>query len=145
MGKKILIDTVVALTDGVTAIQITKADGTTALLTFDTANEKLIAKPDYIPTADSHIATKKYIDDLLSVKKSGTVAAGSFSGNPKKATITFAAPMSSDTYPINITGADPRIWTYESTTSAGFIINANANAALTGVVSWEIQSTSEGY
>lgn len=69
--------------------------------------------------------------------KAGNVAAGSFSGTPKKATVTFSTAFPSSSYAINISGIDARSWTYESKTAAGFIINANAATALTGEVSWE--------
>lgn len=69
--------------------------------------------------------------------KAGIVASGSFSGNPKKATVTFTESFADTNYAINITGADARSWTYESKTTTGFTINANANQALSGEVSWE--------
>ena len=70
--------------------------------------------------------------------KAGTVTAGSFAGNPKKYTVTFASAFSSAAYSINITGVDNRNWSYDSATKAAgsFVINSNANAALTGEVSW---------
>ena len=71
------------------------------------------------------------------VYKAGTIAGGSFAGNPKKATVTFSTAMPSTSYAINITGANTRTWTYETKTVNGFVINANANAALSGEVSWQ--------
>lgn len=68
--------------------------------------------------------------------KAGIIAAGSFSGNPKKATVTFASAYPSATYSIAITGADGRSWVFESVTAAGFVINSQANTALTGNVHW---------
>ena len=75
--------------------------------------------------------------------KSGNVAAGSFAGNPKKYTVTFTTPFASTNYAINITGADSRSWSWESKTVSGFIINSNANTALTGEVSWQAQLNGE--
>lgn len=69
-------------------------------------------------------------------QKAGTVAAGSFTGNPKKATVTFAAAFPDTNYAIVITGADARSWTWESKAAGSFVINANANAALTGNTDW---------
>lgn len=69
-------------------------------------------------------------------QKAGVVAAGSFSGNPKKTTITFGTAFVDANYSISIVGNDARKWSIESITSGGFIINANANAALTGNVYW---------
>jgi len=76
-------------------------------------------------------------------QKAGIVAAGSFAGNPKKATVTFAAAYPAATYAIAITGADGRNWVFESVTAAGFVINSQANAALTGNVSWQTQFQGE--
>ena len=68
--------------------------------------------------------------------KSGLVANTSFSGTPKKATVTFSGAFTNTNYSISIRGIDVRNWTYESKTVNGFVINANANFALTGEVSW---------
>lgn len=69
--------------------------------------------------------------------KAGVVASGSFTGNPKKATVTFTTAFATTGYSITITGVNARTWTYESKTTGGFTINANANANLTGDVSWK--------
>ena len=89
-------------------------------------------------------ADKIKVNALLN-KRAGIVAAGTFSGSPKKATVTFTTAMSSATYPITITGGNVRSWTYESRTTAGFVINANANTALTLDVSWSVEDVGEGY
>jgi hypothetical protein len=70
------------------------------------------------------------------VLKHGTVAAGSFSGNPKKYTVTFATAFADTSYAVNLTGLDSRIWTIESVAAGSFVINTNANTALTGNVHW---------
>ncbi len=75
--------------------------------------------------------------------KAGVVAGGAFAGNPKKATITFGTAMPSTSYSIHITGANARSWSYESKTVNGFVINANANAALSGEVTWTCISHGE--
>lgn len=73
---------------------------------------------------------------LTSNVKAGTVASGSFTGSPRKATVTFGTAFPSTSYAITITGIDARTWTYESKTTGGFTINANAASALSGEVSW---------
>jgi len=88
-----------------------------------------------------HISVTDNPDDNTVVlelvgEKSGVVAAGSFSLNPKKATVTFVTPFADATYSIVISGADTRIWSYESKGAGSFVINSNANQALTGEVSW---------
>lgn len=69
--------------------------------------------------------------------KSQIVANTSFTGNPKKYTVVFATAYPDTNYSIDIDGVDQRVWSYESKTVSGFIINANANTALTGEVSWK--------
>ncbi len=68
--------------------------------------------------------------------KAGTVPGASFSGTPKKFTVTFATPFSDATYVISLSGANSREYTYETKTAAGFVINANAAAVLAEEVSW---------
>ena len=61
-------------------------------------------------------------------QKNGSVTGSTFSGNPKKATVTFGTAFPDNNYAVTITGEIDRTWTIESKTSAGFTINANANA-----------------
>jgi len=77
------------------------------------------------------------------VIKAGTVAAATFAGSPKKATVTFGAAFAAATYSINVTGGDGRTWTLESIAVGSFVINANANAALTQPVRWEAIAAGE--
>lgn len=69
-------------------------------------------------------------------QKNGSVTGTTFSGNPKKATVTFATPFADNNYAVTVTGEVSRSWSIESKTSAGFTINANANAAFVGNVFW---------
>lgn len=82
------------------------------------------------------MATSKY----KKIHKAGSVAALSFSGNPKKATVTFVMAFPNTNYEITITGADPRAWSWESKAAGSFVINANANAALIGNVDWKCEA-----
>jgi len=68
--------------------------------------------------------------------KSGIVAAGTFAGNPKKATITFATAFTDTNYSVSVIGIDSRAWIIESVLAGSFVISANANANLTGNVYW---------
>lgn len=71
--------------------------------------------------------------------KSGTVAAASFSGNPKSAAVVFTTAFSSASYSVIITGGDGRSWAVASSpapTAAGFTISSQANQALTLPVYW---------
>lgn len=73
---------------------------------------------------------------IRQIRKAGVVTAGTFSGNPKKATVTFTEAFQDTNYAIVIVGIDARSWTYESKAAGSFVINTNANTALTGEVSW---------
>lgn len=75
--------------------------------------------------------------DLSALYKSGVVAAGSFSGSPKTATVTFGTAFPSVDYAIVVTGSDGRSWTVSSLTVGGFVISTQASQALTGPVYWE--------
>lgn len=77
------------------------------------------------------------------IYKAGIVAAGSFTGAPRKATVTFASALPTTNYTITICGLNSRSWSYESKTTSGFVINANANAALSGEVSWQVITNGE--
>jgi hypothetical protein len=79
-----------------------------------------------------------YVGDVLtSLKtKSGVVASGTFAGNPKKATVTFATAFADANYSVSVLGVDSRSWSVESYVAGSFVINANANLALTGNVYW---------
>jgi hypothetical protein len=87
-------------------------------------------------------ATDKTKLDALKTK-AGRVAAGAFTGNPKKATITFTTAFPTTNYTITIIGVDSRSWSYESKAVGSFVINTNANAALTSEVSWQAQLDGE--
>lgn len=69
--------------------------------------------------------------------QAGTVASGSFAGNPKKATVTFPIAFLNTSYtliPIGLT--DVRTFTIESKTTTTAVINTNSNQALTGSIDW---------
>jgi hypothetical protein len=68
--------------------------------------------------------------------KAGSVANTSFTGNPRKATVTFGAAFTDTNYAITVTGEDARSWTIESKLAGSFVINANSNPALAGTTYW---------
>jgi hypothetical protein len=74
--------------------------------------------------------------------KSGVVTSILFSGTPRKATVTFAVPYPDTNYSIHFTGTDGRIWSYESKTINGFIINSNSNTT-PSEVSWRTSRAQE--
>lgn len=75
--------------------------------------------------------------------KAGTVTAGTFTGTPRKATITFGTAFASTAYAIVIAGTDNRSWSWESKSTTGFVISSNAATALTGNVDWHAVATGE--
>jgi hypothetical protein len=68
--------------------------------------------------------------------KSGSVAIGSFAGNPKVATVTFTTAFPDANYSVSIQAGDARIVSYQSAIAASFVINLNANQAPTAAVKW---------
>jgi hypothetical protein len=68
--------------------------------------------------------------------KSGVIAAASFVGTPKKATLTFGTAFSNSNYSLSVLGGNSRSWSFESKTATDIVINANANAALSLDVLW---------
>lgn len=64
------------------------------------------------------------------------MTAGSFSGSPKTASVTFTTAFANTNYAITFSGVDNRNITYQSKTASGFTINLNANQVPTGEVSW---------
>ena len=75
-------------------------------------------------------------DWVLVEQLSGQVLPGSFSGNPKTATITFPYALPTNNYSPTFESADGRIWIAESMTTTGFIVNSQAGAALTNILYW---------
>lgn len=75
--------------------------------------------------------------------KAGLITAATFTGSPRKATVTFASAYPAATYAIGVTGSDGRSWIFESVTASGFVINSQANGALTGDVHWQTQYQGE--
>jgi len=69
-------------------------------------------------------------------QKSGVVASGSFTGNPKKATVAFSTAFADANYSISIIGIDSMSWSIETVVAGSFVINSNANTAPTGNVYW---------
>ena len=68
--------------------------------------------------------------------KSGVETSGSFTGNPRTATVTFGTAFPDANYSVTAIGVDGRGWTIDSQVAGSFVINSNASSALTGSVSW---------
>ena len=89
----------------------------------------------------SFAVTASYING--SINKNNVVANTSFAGTPLKATVTFATAFPNTDYSISITGEDSRMWTAESKTAVGFVINSTSGTALTGNTYWIAASYGE--
>lgn len=76
--------------------------------------------------------------NVLKFAETGRVSAASFTGSPRKATVTLQATQADDQYSVAIVGADGRIWTVESKTASSFVISTNADEPLTGPVTWMV-------
>lgn len=68
--------------------------------------------------------------------KSGSVASGSFTGDPKKYNVVFSSNFSNVNYSPVITGGDARSWTVENISVSGFTINSNSNTSLSYTTYW---------
>lgn len=73
---------------------------------------------------------------LALATKTNTVLSSSFTGNPKKATITFTSSFADTNYSVLVTGQDLRSWTIESKAAGSFIINSNSNVNLSSTTYW---------
>jgi hypothetical protein len=130
-----------------TASYVTLAQTASYVATSSWSNNAITAS--YIATASwsnnsvtsSYAATASYVNG--SIIKNNIVVGGSFSGNPKKATVTFSTAFPNTNYTITITGEDVRTWTYESKLAGSFVINSNSNTALIGTASWQAMSYGE--
>ena len=90
----------------------------------------------------SYAYTASYVNGMI--LKNSSVGGGSFSGNPKKATVSFSSNFPNTNYSVTVTGtSDARSWTVESITTSGFVINSNSNTAIAGNVFWQAISTGE--
>lgn len=72
----------------------------------------------------------------LPLYKAGSVAAVSFTGTPRVATVTLGTAFPSTSYAVTVTGTDGRSWKVTNILAGSFVINTQANAALTGPVYW---------
>jgi hypothetical protein len=90
--------------------------------------------PNYIPYADVNGKLDSWVSALPT--KANTVAGTSFTGNPKKYTVTFITPYPNTNYSISISANINRTFTWETKTVNGFTINANSNTSFTENVDW---------
>lgn len=109
--------------------------------------------PDYLEADTLNTGVGSQADRVVTFKdlsnatlkiKSGIVLGASFTLNPKRYTVVFATPFPDNNYVVLVLNStNPRTWTWESHTASGFVLNSNANAALTGNVTWAAMATGE--
>jgi hypothetical protein len=68
--------------------------------------------------------------------KSGIVSNTTWTGTPLNYQVSFTSAFPSSNYSVTITGGDARVWTVESVTVNGFIINSNSNTGLLYPTYW---------
>jgi len=88
-----------------------------------------------IATTASFAATASFASNVLKTK-AGNVANTSFTGNPRKATVTFTTAFPNTNYAVTVTGEDSRAWSIESKLAGSFVISANSNTNLIGNTYW---------
>jgi len=86
-------------------------------------------------TSASYATTSSFASNVLKTK-AGSLANTSFGGTPYTASVTFSSAFNNTNYSIAVTGEDARIFTIESKTASGFVVNTNSNTAVTGTTYW---------
>ena len=91
----------------------------------------------YVQTAQ----TASYVNGMIT--KNNEIINTSFTGTPRKATVTFTTSFPNTSYSVVVTGEDLRSWTIESKLTSGFTINTNSNDALIGATYWQATNYGE--
>ena len=92
-------------------------------------------------TSASFASTASYVNGMIT--KNNAIANTSFTGTPRKTTVTFTTAFPNTNYTVTVTGEDSRTWTIESKLSGSFIISSNSSVALTGNTYWQAISYGE--
>ncbi len=79
------------------------------------------------------------------LQKAGLLSGSTFTGSPRKSTVTFTTPFANNLYSINVTGEINRTWSIESRTASGFTISSNSTTAFSSSVFWSCCEIGEGY
>lgn len=113
---------------------------TTSGQTIDGLNSKSLKNNDSIEViSDSSnwiIAAGTGTATSSTTTKSGVVSNSIFTGTPLNYQVIFASPFTNTNYSVTVTGGDARVWTIESVTINGFIINSNTNTGLLYPTYW---------
>ena len=113
---------------------------TTSGQTIDGANTKSLNNNDSIEVISDGsnwiIAAGTGTVTSSTTAKSGIVSNTTWTGTPLNYQVIFASPFINTNYSVTVTGGDARVWTIESVTVNGFIINSNTNTGLLYPTYW---------
>ena len=113
---------------------------TTSSQTIDGANTKSLNNNDSIEVISDGsnwiIAAGTGTVTSSTTAKSGIVSNSTWTGTPYNYQISFTSAFPNTNYSVTVTGGDARVWTVESVTVNGFIINSNSNTGLLYPTYW---------
>lgn len=113
---------------------------TTSSQTIDGANSKSLNNNDSIEVVSDGsnwiIAAGTGTVTSSTTAKSGIVSNTTWTGSPLNYQVTFTSAFPSTNYSVTVTGGDARVWTVESISTSGFIINSNSNTGLLYSAYW---------
>jgi hypothetical protein len=113
---------------------------TTSLQTIDGVTSKSLKNNDSIEvTSDGSnwiIGAGTGSVTSSTTTKSGVASNSTFTGTPLNYQVVFTSPFINSNYSVTVTGGDARVWTVESITIDGFIINSNSNTGLLYPTYW---------
>jgi predicted ATP-dependent Lon-type protease len=113
---------------------------TTSSQTIDGANTKSLNNNDSIEViSDGNnwiIAAGTGTATSSTTAKSGIVSNTTWTGSPLNYQVSFTSAFPNTNYSVTVTGGDARVWTVESVTVNGFIINSNSNTGLLYPTYW---------
>jgi len=113
---------------------------TTSSQTIDGANTKSLNNNDSIEVISDGsnwiIAAGTGTVTSSTTAKSGVASNTTFTGTPLNYQVLFTSAFPNTNYSVTITGGDARVWTVESLTASGFIINSNSNTGLLYSTYW---------
>jgi hypothetical protein len=113
---------------------------TTSSQTIDGASSKSLKSNDSIEVISDGsnwiIAAGTGTVTSSTTAKSGVVSNSTWTGTPLNYQVIFTSAFPNTNYSVTVTGGDARVWTVESVTVNGFIINSNSNTGLLYSTYW---------
>jgi hypothetical protein len=114
--------------------------GTTSSQTIDGSSSKILNNNDSIEIVSDGsnwiIVAGTGTVTSSTTAKSGIVSNTTWTGTPLNYQVSFTSAFPSSNYSVTVTGGDARVWTVESVTVNGFIINSNSNTGLLYPTYW---------